>query len=301
MSVRQYPAGLFPRGESTTHELVPVDQGIQYCKPKEICRPRQTGCFRLYFILEGKGVFQTRDQQFALQKEDVAMAAPDAPILLSADSHTPWRYTWVAFLGDSAAKYMQYAGFSPEVPIQRSLVPNSTYQQIVEELLQLRENSLANLWERTSLLYHLLSVLIDMQRGEIRAGHAVYDYPQKTYVAYAMDYITYTYAHIKIGDVAAYMGVNRAYLSAAFQQVVGITAQEYLIRFRLEKAADLLRTTSWPLRIIAHQVGYEDAFSLSKAFKAKRGLSPNAYRKSLQDNGIGGTLDDKAESPSRNL
>ncbi|MBB4929608.1 AraC-like DNA-binding protein [Lipingzhangella halophila] len=44
-------------------------------------------------------------------------------------------------------------------------------------------------------------------------------------------------------------------------------------------AADLLRDTEATVATVARQVGYEDAFAFSVAFKRVRGRSPSTWRR----------------------
>ena len=83
---------------------------------------------------------------------------------------------------------------------------------------------------------------------------------------------------IKIDDIADFIGISRSHLTGSFKKEMGVSPQEYLINFRLEKAASLLRSSKEQINIIAYQCGYEDSLSFSKAFKQKFGMSPKSFR-----------------------
>lgn len=73
-------------------------------------------------------------------------------------------------------------------------------------------------------------------------------------------------------------GLSRARFAARFQELVGQPPIEYLSRWRMLKAAQLLRTTRRPLKAIAFELGYRSEESFSKTFGAHLGLAPHAYR-----------------------
>jgi AraC-like DNA-binding protein len=83
---------------------------------------------------------------------------------------------------------------------------------------------------------------------------------------------------LKITDVADVIGISRSYLTSIFKKELKVSPQEFLMNFRMEKAAQLLEVTKSPVNIIAAEVGYSDSLSFSKAFKRRYGMSPTDYR-----------------------
>lgn len=64
-----------------------------------------------------------------------------------------------------------------------------------------------------------------------------------------------------------------------FRKYVGMTPLEFIIQAKVEKAMQLLLMSSMTIQGIAGILGYSDAFTFSKQFKAKTGVSPSEYRK----------------------
>jgi AraC-like DNA-binding protein len=82
-----------------------------------------------------------------------------------------------------------------------------------------------------------------------------------------------------VAALAAETGLSRAAFAARFTQLVGEPPLTYLTGWRMTLAADLLRDTDATVAAIAHQVGYEDPFAFSAAFKRAHGTSPSAWRR----------------------
>lgn len=81
-----------------------------------------------------------------------------------------------------------------------------------------------------------------------------------------------------VGSLAQATGVSRAVLARRFTRVTGTPPIEYLNRWRLALAADLLLDPSLTLATVARRVGYASGFSMSAAFKRRFGTSPQQYR-----------------------
>ncbi|HET6333205.1 MAG TPA: helix-turn-helix transcriptional regulator [Polyangiales bacterium] len=72
--------------------------------------------------------------------------------------------------------------------------------------------------------------------------------------------------------------LSRSGFAARFTELVGEPPLQYLGRWRMTRAAKLLRDTSEAVSTIAARVGYEGTPSFNKAFKRWRGKSPGTYR-----------------------
>ena len=101
----------------------------------------------------------------------------------------------------------------------------------------------------------------------------------KDYTDFVRQFIAERYAEdIRLGDLALVMHLSPSYLSTRFRKDTGTSFSEYLIRFRLEKAKELLRSGTDSCRQVAENVGYSDYAHFSKLFKKYEGLSPMEYR-----------------------
>jgi AraC-like DNA-binding protein len=77
------------------------------------------------------------------------------------------------------------------------------------------------------------------------------------------------------------MSKSSLYLISTKNFGKGIT--EYVAEIRMNKAAELLRTTADPVSSVAEAVGYSDSNYFTKVFKKHFGIPPLAWRKSLEN------------------
>ncbi|MEC3974198.1 AraC family transcriptional regulator [Amycolatopsis sp. H20-H5] len=82
-----------------------------------------------------------------------------------------------------------------------------------------------------------------------------------------------------VAALATEVGMSRAAFAARFTGLVGQPPLTYLTGWRMTLGADLLRDTETSVAAVAREVGYEDAFAFSVAFKRARGVSPSAWRR----------------------
>lgn len=76
--------------------------------------------------------------------------------------------------------------------------------------------------------------------------------------------------------------VSPAYLGDLLRTLTGQTTQQHLHQALIEKAKQLLLTTSLSVSETAFQLGFEYPHYFSRLFKSKTGLSPAAFRFSAQ-------------------
>jgi AraC-like DNA-binding protein len=96
----------------------------------------------------------------------------------------------------------------------------------------------------------------------------------------ALGYLERRYAEpIRLEELEAVAHMSGSTLLRAFREVVGAPPIEYLLRLRLRRAGELLRTTELSVTEIAFRVGFRDANYFSRQFRALRGMSPTAWRR----------------------
>lgn len=102
----------------------------------------------------------------------------------------------------------------------------------------------------------------------------------KSFVSRAVEYVQEHYSdrNITVESVCRELGVSAAYFSTIFKKETGKTFISFLTDYRMEKAVELLMTTSDKTYIIAEKVGYADPNYFSYAFKKQYSMSPSKYR-----------------------
>lgn len=101
-----------------------------------------------------------------------------------------------------------------------------------------------------------------------------------TQIRQAVQYIREHFKEqIGLQEVADAVGLNFAYLSYLFKQEMGIGFSGFLLELRVDYAKDLLKNTSYKIKDVASESGFNDYHYFSKAFKRLNGISPAEYRR----------------------
>lgn len=84
---------------------------------------------------------------------------------------------------------------------------------------------------------------------------------------------------VGLPELARLAGCTPNYLSRRFKALYGATPIVYQHRLRMSTAAQLLKTTQYPIKQIAELVGFGDVYFFSRVFRKIVGTPPGRYRK----------------------
>ena len=84
---------------------------------------------------------------------------------------------------------------------------------------------------------------------------------------------------ITLPDIAKAAGMNHTTLTALMKEELGLTAIEYLMKYRITVAKKQLEFTSVPIKDIANMTGFKTVQHFSRVFKAQTGAAPAEFRK----------------------
>jgi YesN/AraC family two-component response regulator len=95
----------------------------------------------------------------------------------------------------------------------------------------------------------------------------------------AIAYLHQNYARpLARWEIAEGIGVSEDYLSRVFNRELGISPWDYLNRYRISRAKELLRVTYDSISRVGRRVGFSDPAYFSRVFRRTTGMSPRAYR-----------------------
>ena len=114
------------------------------------------------------------------------------------------------------------------------------------------------------------------------SNDSIYDDNEKTNVTaikLAKQYIINNFnKNITLKEVADEVFLSQNYLSELFKKEMGEGFYDFLSRYRIKVAKDLLLTTNLRVYEIAENVGYNDSITFGRAFKKITGATPNSFR-----------------------
>ena len=143
-----------------------------------------------------------------------------------------------------------------------------TRQDLIRQIFQSDSPAEMDLW-----LKHTCRKMRDMYRKCMEDTAT-------SIVGNALRYVEdhYNDSNIGIDTICRELGVSAAYFSTVFKKETGKTFISYLTDYRMERAVELLLTTTDRTYMIAEKTGYAEPNYFSYVFKKRFGMSPTAYR-----------------------
>ena len=203
----------------------------------------------------------TAFRQAALELHEAIVSLANVPLLPET-----WRTVWDSLLG------FHKQGFDDYFPDARVLAEE--HEHLVETIA-LGDPAAAEDAARS----HVEAVWFRLAEQTKSTAEAEGDPLQRAIAHLAFR----LHCPLKLTQVASQIAfTSPGNLSRLFRQQHGLSFQAYLQRLRLEKAAELLRTTRLPIARIAKRVGYRDVSRFGQHFKRMFGATPLEYRVSEQ-------------------
>jgi len=97
----------------------------------------------------------------------------------------------------------------------------------------------------------------------------------------ALRHVEHNFEHkLRQSSIAATAGMSSSAFSRAFKTEFGITFSQFLARYRIGRACQLLRQGSHSVTTVGQAVGFDDASHFARTFRALLGISPSAFKRS---------------------
>lgn len=242
----------------------------------------------LAYVLTGKGKYLVEGQEFDVEAGDLVICNPGV-------KHThiitnPKEPTIEIISGFTGFHFRNMPPNSIELPDGGYIL--HTHAELKQEI---SKHCFAMIAERESnqigryfmFKTHLMQMLLLVMReiGDVentdQKGYNFETYNKNYAVNRIITYLNENYEHkISLEQIAHNMYLSPVYISKIFKEETGESPINYLIKIRLEKAKDILRSEDGgSIKSIANRVGYDDVYHFSKLFKKYYGISPLYYKK----------------------
>ena len=252
--------------------------GAEQCEKGYVFGPFVRTSYVIHIIRKGKGKLRKNGTEYEINTGQAFLIYPGEETTYQADACDPWSYMWIGFHGLRAEEMMKKAGFSKECPVITCRNMDKM-KETMDRLLLSRDLTYVNELYRMGAVYHLIALLTENSAVTDVLTDISPD-ADRIYVDAAVNLlINNANGSIKVSEVARRIGISRSYLTSIFKKEMKVSPQEFLMNFRMEKAASLLRSTDNSVNMIASEVGYSDALSFSKLFHKRFGVSPTDYRR----------------------
>lgn len=263
-------------------DIILYQFGSERCEPLHSFGPTVKNHFLFHYVLSGKGTLysfnngvQNESSLYTIKAGEGFLLTPNIINTYEADKYDPWNYVWIEFEGLKAQRYLEEIGLSSKKPIFTPKEYNDD-NSIKENLMFLLNNPNA---PDSAILGHLYlffyALLENSSFNTIKSASNL----QEFYVREAINYIEKNYNNnISVEDIAKWCNLDRSYFGKIFKNSMKTTPQEFLIKYRLSKACEMLKEDNISIKKISELTGYKNQFHFSRAFKEFYNTSPRQWR-----------------------
>ncbi len=252
--------------------------GFQRCAPEHTWGPAVRDHYLIHYITSGHGIFDNGHEVFHLSSGDGFLAVPSKIVSYTADASDPWEYYWVGFNGTDAGPLVSQAGLSEYQPIFH-YGKDSLYREKLLNIYRLTGSRPSDQARMKAALLLFLAAMMDNCPLQEDSGQNGYEYVKKS-----LRFIDFNYSRpINVDDIASNAGISRSHLYRLFMQYVSIPPNEYLTRYRIQKACILLKNHHLSIGEAAYSTGFSDQLYFSRVFKKYKGVPPSQYADSHRE------------------
>lgn len=254
-------------------DLAIVCGGYEDCQSEYAIRRETFPYYSIELVCRGQGGLVLAGNPYELGPGSVFAYGPGVPHAIESQGRSRLGKYFVDFVGSEAEALFASMGVVPGEHVRVGSLPE--VQLLFNELVRdgVRSDEVSG--PMCVALLRCLALRVAAYRiDEADSGPE----PYATYER-CSSYIASNAARLTSQQQAATeCGVSPAYLSRLFRRHGRLRPYQFLTRLRMNLAAERLLDSDAPVKQVAGELGYEDPFHFSRAFKATLGVSPSEFR-----------------------
>jgi AraC-like DNA-binding protein len=259
---------------SPDEPLAVVCGGYEQCSPDYVIHRTGFPFYTIEFIVRGKGAVTLDGKDYPLTVGSVFTYGPDISHDFYTHANDPLGKYFVSCVGSRAIAMLDQYALAPGT-IGRVVAP-AEIQDVFDELIR---NALKHTYFSSALCSKLLEYLI-LKIAESLVPWQGVETPAFATYQRCHRHIWANYFRLQSMDqVARECHVDPAYLCRLFRRYAHQSPYQFLMRLKMNLAAERLQNPEMLIKQVAAQLGFNDPFHFSRAFKKIYGLSPEEFRR----------------------
>lgn len=232
--------------------------------------------YQLLYITEGAGIFNSA------HAKDIPLKAGDLFLLFPGEWHTyhptgknGWKSYWIGFKGKNVDDRVKAGFLSVDKPIYHVGFSADIIRLYEEAYKRAQEETPYSQQILAGIVNHLVGLMYALERSmELSKDHTRVDMINlaRLRIRESLE------ADLTIQQIAEDLGVSYSNFRKLFKEFTGISPALYQQDLRLQRAKELLATTSLSIKEIAYRLRFESPDYFSSKFKIKTGKKPSEFR-----------------------
>ncbi len=261
--------------EDTERSLLVNCSGYQFFNKSRYSRNRPDGRFDylIIYLYSGKANFLVDGIMQEAKPGDIILYRPHKEQFYEFFGESQTQNYWIHFTGNSVEKIIS-ENFEDNVFFNIGVHQKmaSTFDTIRDELLL----KARNFEDIVSLQFNLLMKLISRYKSATNDEGA----KQSIFNDLILTLNDTYHEAWNVDRMAELCNMSKSRFLHLFKEHKGVSAMQFLIKLRLDKAKELMINSSFSIQDVAELVGYNDPLYFSRLFKKVNGCSPRDYIKS---------------------
>jgi AraC-like DNA-binding protein len=255
-------------------KLAVVCGGVEHCATFYAIHRANFPFYSIEYVAHGSGGLKLNGHTHTLRAGGVFSYGPGVPQHITGDPADPFVKYFVDFTGKDAARLLRSCGLPPGSVKQ--VCPPHALSALFDELI---ESGLSRGHGNAELCAKLLECLALKLS---RTNATVEEMETLAFATYqrCRQYIEQHFLGLRtLQEVAVECHANKAYLCRLFRNYHHQTPYQYLLRLKMNYAAECLQKPGAMVKLVAQEVGFADPFHFSRVFRNILGVSPSGIRK----------------------
>lgn len=195
----------------------------------------------------------------------------------------PQLYTF-SYEGNPVTYYIHFTGAAAEEALAYlekredmlyTITGRNDFEELFYQLIRIHNAKLPlYIPEENSILLRLITFLVQSSVSKKN--------PVRSDMMHATTYLReHLHEDIDLQAYAEKLHLSYSRFAHLFTETVGVSPHKYLLQARIDKAAELLLTSSMNINEIADSAGFHDPLYFSRLFRRYTGFSPSEYKNAL--------------------
>lgn len=246
-----------------------VQCGFEDCAPGHGFGPVIRDHNLIHFIYAGKGYLEIFDNKVSLNAGQGFLIPTGVSTKYYADDSDPWEYGWFGYSGEYSNMIISYRGLSAFNNLFNFTSIGKT-KKCIEEMVEYYGEH-GNDFMAISKMFETFSY--------INPSFSV-SYKQSKLINEIIKFIEEHFAeNITVESLSEEFNLSRSQIFRYFKETIDMSPQQYLKQYRINHAANLLRTTNLSVENIKTACGFNDLCNFIRQFSSVYHRSPSAFRK----------------------
>jgi AraC-like DNA-binding protein/mannose-6-phosphate isomerase-like protein (cupin superfamily) len=239
--------------------------------------------FAMIYVTHGKGEFESKiTGRIDVGRGDFILLFPGVWHRYRPNKEVGWGLYWVHFYGDHANRILHRGFIDPQNAVLKIGLDDSILV-VFNSILDCLRGEPAGFQQIISA--QTLEILA-RALGAVRAGQQG-SHLAKIVRSFKLMLEEDPHKLPVIDKLLANFDLSRARFFRVFKEQTGLTPYQYHLQLKMQRAIEMLRSSTMSVKQIARVLNFQSPFHFSKLFKKKNGLCPSEFR-SLKKKNPGG-------------